>query len=373
MNRRIPAFVGVGLAGFVVQIAVLAWLTHGWSWPYALATVVAVESAVLHNFVWHERWTWRDRRAGSTLAARFLRFHAGTAVTSIAGNVVMTLAGVEVLGLHPLVANAVAVVTVAAANFTLADRWVFARGTAQIALLLVALPAGASAASPEQATLAAWNAHVAAVERDLEQHDNDAPVAEPQGRTIAVPDGTIHEWRGSITVRGVSVNALVDALSNPGLPPPSDDVLEARVIERRGDNLSVYLKLTRTAIVTVTYDTEHDVAFDRASRSFARSLSISTRIRETGGGDRGFLWKLNSYWRYRQVGDAVQIDVLSVSLSRSVPAIARPIAGPVINRIARESMVRTLDAMQRFAAGVGTAHVAARQPSRQGTDVDAGR
>jgi putative flippase GtrA len=360
VNRRVPAFVVVGLGGFVVQIAVLAWLTRAWAWPYGMATALAVESAVLHNFAWHERWTWRDRRSGSTLVSRLLRFHAGTAITSIVGNVLMTVAAVEFLGVHPLIANAIAVVTVAAANFTLADRWVFARGTAQVALLVLTLPGVASAASPGRETLAAWNAHVAAVEQDLRRHDQDVPLREPDGRTIAVPDGTIHEWRGSITVRGISVAALVDALSNPGLPPPSDDVLEARVLNRRDDNLSVYLKLTRTAVVTVTYDTEHDVAFERRSRSFATSRSVATRIRETGGGDRGFLWKLNSYWRYRQVGDDVQIDVLSLSLSRSVPAIARPIASPLINRIARESLVRTLEAMRRFAEGVGTAHLAAR-------------
>ena len=360
MNRKVPAFVVVGLGGFVVQIAMLAWLTRVWALPYTLATASAVESAVLHNFVWHERWTWRDRCAGSTLASRLLRFHAGTAITSIVGNVAMTAAAVELLGLHPLVANAIAVVSVAAANFTLADRWVFARGAAQVALLVLTLPAVASAASPGLETLAAWNAHVAAVEKDLHRHDEEAARREPDGRTIAVPDGTIHEWRGSITVRGVTVAALVDALSNPGLPPPSDDVLEARVLNRRDDNLSVYLKLTRTAVVTVTYDTEHDVVFERRSRSFATSRSVATLIRETGGGDRGFLWKLNSYWRYRQVGDALQIDVVSLSLSRSVPAIARPIASPLINRIARESLVRTLEAMQRFAEGVGTAHLAAR-------------
>ena len=42
------------------------------------------------------------------------------------------------------------------------------------------------------------------------------------------------------------------------------------------------------------------------------------------------------------------VDVLSESLSRDVPSLARPIAGPVIARIARESMRRTLDAVERF-------------------------
>jgi hypothetical protein len=197
--------------------------------------------------------------------------------------------------------------------------------------------------------LAAWDQHVARVESGHQRRPPAAPLPEPLGRTIAVPGGTIHEWRGSLLVPGITVAELVHALSDPGLPPPSEDVLDARVLRRQGDSLSVYLKVTRSAIVTATYDTEHDVVFVRHSDVLASSRSVATRIAEVGGGDRGFLWRLNSYWQYRQVGDAVQIDVLSLSLSRNVPALARPIAAPLISRISRESMRRTLDAMDRFA------------------------
>lgn len=350
--QRVSAFIVVGVFGFIVQIAVLTWLTSVGHVPYALATVAAVEAAVLHNFLWHERWTWADRGRPSGWPGRLMRFHAGAGLTSIAGNVIVTVAGVELLALPPALANAVAVMVTSVANYSLADRWVFVRGKAALALaLLLAAPALATAA-PEPDTLAAWNRHVARTEAQLPQHERDAPIHEPEGRTIQVPGGTIHEWRGSLLVHGITVPALVRALSDPGLPPPSDDVLDARVLRRGEDSLSVYLKLTRSAIVTVTYDSEHDVMFARHSPGFATSRSVSTRIRETDGGDRGFLWRLNSYWRYRQVGAAVQVDVLSLSLSRDVPMLARPIAGPIINRVARESMRRTLEAMQRFAVAL---------------------
>ena len=63
MNPRVIAFVAVGCMGFVVQITVLAVLTFGTHWSTATATALAVEAAVLTNFFWHERWTWRDRSA----------------------------------------------------------------------------------------------------------------------------------------------------------------------------------------------------------------------------------------------------------------------------------------------------------------------
>ena len=78
------------------------------------------------------------------------------------------------------------------------------------------------------------------------------------------------------------------------------------------------------------------------------SRSVATRIVESGGGDREFLWRLHSYWRYTQVGSDVRVDLESLSLSRSVPRVARPVARPVIDRIARESLARTLDSVKRF-------------------------
>ena len=56
--------------------------------------------------------------------------------------------------------------------------------------------------------------------------------------------------------------------------------------------------------------------------------------------------KLNSYWTYRQVGNDVQIDLLSLSLSRDIPWAIRPMARPIINRIGRESLTRTLDTVR---------------------------
>jgi len=63
VTHRVSAFFAIGVAGFVLQIVLLHWLSSGWHWPYVLATLVAVESAILHNFFWHERWTWADRRS----------------------------------------------------------------------------------------------------------------------------------------------------------------------------------------------------------------------------------------------------------------------------------------------------------------------
>jgi putative flippase GtrA len=125
MRRRVIAFMTVGAAGFALQIAALAYLVDGAGWPYPLATIVAVELAVLHNFLWHERWTWADRKASQTIGARLVRFHLSNGATSIVGNLIMTVVLVEGLRLNPLVANTLSVLFTSTANFLAADRWVF--------------------------------------------------------------------------------------------------------------------------------------------------------------------------------------------------------------------------------------------------------
>jgi putative flippase GtrA len=384
MTARIPAFIGVAAIGFTLQIGVLVWLSTFWHWPYPVATALAVEAAVLHNFLWHERWTWRDRPAPRlAVPGRLLRYHLGTGLVSLIGNLIVTAAAVELLHLPTLASNVCAVVATSVANFLIADRWVFSppMTTSFVALLLL-IPRDGAAAELRPDTIAAWNRHVAAVEVRLREHEADSVPAVPSGRAVAVPGGTIHEWRGSVLIEGVTVSALVQALESPGLPPPTDDILDARVMSRNANGLHLYLKLARTALITVTYDTEHDVTFVRTSPSLATSRSVSTSIREEGGSDRGFLWRLNSYWRYRQHGNDVMVDVLSVSLSRAVPALARPIAGPLIDRVARESMWRTLDAVDRFGRRLRTCRpacergVAVRLQQRSGArraNVDAGR
>jgi len=88
--------------------------------------------------------------------------------------------------------------------------------------------------------------------------------------------------------------------------------------------------------------------FRRETPTVATARSVATRIAEIGGTDHGFLWRLNSYWRYEQVAGGVLVYLRSLTLSRDVPALVRPIAAPLVNRIARESVLRTLVALQRF-------------------------
>jgi putative flippase GtrA len=121
---RFVRFNVVGVVGFILQLGVLALLTRWNSVSPLVATGVAVEAAILHNFCWHERWTWADRPvAGRARLARLARFHLTNGLVSIAGNLVIVAA---LSGLNVIVANAFAVVACSLVNFAAGDRLVFA-------------------------------------------------------------------------------------------------------------------------------------------------------------------------------------------------------------------------------------------------------
>lgn len=111
-------FNAVGAAGAVVQMAALALLRSGLEMGIVPATALAVEAAILHNYFWHCRWTWRDRRGS------LLRFHLSNGIVSLPGNVALTAALVS-LGLHYAAANALAIAACAGVNFAVAHVWAF--------------------------------------------------------------------------------------------------------------------------------------------------------------------------------------------------------------------------------------------------------
>lgn len=124
MTARWLRFNAVGLAGVVVQLAMLAACKQWAGLSTLAATAIAVEMAVLHNFWWHERWTWRT--AGTPgVGERLLRFHLANGLLSIASNLVWMRLLAGTLGMHYLTANAISIGVTALLNFVLSERFVF--------------------------------------------------------------------------------------------------------------------------------------------------------------------------------------------------------------------------------------------------------
>jgi putative flippase GtrA len=120
-------FNAVGGVGIVVQLAALALLRSLLKLDYLLATGLAVEIAVIHNFLWHERFTWADRPAARPFRSlvRLVKFNVSNGAVSIVGNLLVMRLLVGELKINYVVSNLVAIVVCSLVNFLLGDRFVF--------------------------------------------------------------------------------------------------------------------------------------------------------------------------------------------------------------------------------------------------------
>ena len=117
----------VGGAGIGVQFTALFLLKTVLQFDYLLATAIAVQAAVVHNFVWHEQFTWADRVGVSARRSvgRFVRFNLTAGLVSIVGNLALMKVMVGFGGMNYLVANVIAIALCSVANFVVSDSWVF--------------------------------------------------------------------------------------------------------------------------------------------------------------------------------------------------------------------------------------------------------
>jgi len=124
-------FYAVGAVGIGVQLAALAIFKSGFGLGYLAATALAVEAAILHNFLWHERWTWADRTRSlpAGRAGRLVRFHLTNGAVSILGNLALMEALAGRMHVPYLAANAIAIALCSLLNYLAADRLVFPAAT----------------------------------------------------------------------------------------------------------------------------------------------------------------------------------------------------------------------------------------------------
>jgi putative flippase GtrA len=118
----------VGAMGMAVQIGALACLERVSRGHYLIATAAAVELTLLHNFVWHLHYTWRDRRSAGAIPMQLLRFHLANGLVSLVGNLALMPLLVRSAHLPVLAANLVAILACSVVNFLLGHLWAFSAG-----------------------------------------------------------------------------------------------------------------------------------------------------------------------------------------------------------------------------------------------------
>ena len=344
----------VGVGGAAVQLCALWMLQRFTSLPYIFAIILAVEIAILHNFVWHEAWTWRGKPVEDRWW-RLLRFHVANGFVSIASNVALTFLYKEIVGLPLLAANLAAIVTAALLNFWVAHAWVF-RGVIFFLLCSRLMHGAVITTTLQPQTAAAWDKYIAAFERTPARPELqikvDKPVLVDLNVNGEVPDGFIHHWIGAELIPNATVATVERVLADYDRYSHfySPDLRLAEAKKTGPHSYDVRLITERVeGLLHFAFEMHSRVEFRHAagdtlieSRSYLIRESNSGHAPYTDlmpeGSDHGILWRLNSYWRLRQEGTSVYAECQAISLSR------RPLFGTFgqVKSRAKESLSFTL-------------------------------
>jgi hypothetical protein len=218
---------------------------------------------------------------------------------------------------------------------------------------------------PSPQAAAGFNTYMSAVEARLDgQHRSVTDFLAPVDRSrlrrgeaviervasssqAALPGAMLHHWRGSAFIAGATAAdfeaVLRDFDSYPKAFAPQ--VLDSHVLSQNGDRVQVQMRMRQKHIITVTMDSNYDVAFGRLDPQHRYSVSRSTQIATVdphGSAFSGLLWRLNTYWSFEERDGGLYLQIESVSLSRSIPTGLGWLIGPFVQSVPRDSLEFTL-------------------------------
>jgi len=173
---------------------------------------------------------------------------------------------------------------------------------------------------------------------------------------FSTPGALIHHWVGTIFIPGVSLPQVLAVVQDYDHHAEyyKPEVAQSRMVEHTGDDFIVHYRLRKRKIITIMLDTDYGVHRHSLDAAHAYSNSLSTRIAqvENAGGpdehelppgkDGGFLWRLNSYWRYFDSGRGVYVQCEAISLTRDIPAGLNWLIGSFVESVPKESLEFTL-------------------------------
>ena len=252
-----------------------------------------------------------------------------------------------------------------------------------IGFLISCTPMVSTVVELKPETAAAWEQYIGTVDRRLKATSaadgrflwiDEAPgrvesvqrgeVLVSQIRTDATkvgPHGLIHDWIGGMFVANATMaDALAVARDYERYPDwygPTVD--QASLLGRSSHEDRFKIRYVRTALfVTVVLDAEYETRYYQVDSTRWYSISRSLRIREIHdygrANDRripaddggGYLSRIYSVSRYEQRDNGVYIEQENIALSRGIPASLRWMIEPVVRRLSRDLLTKTLQQTQ---------------------------
>jgi hypothetical protein len=176
------------------------------------------------------------------------------------------------------------------------------------------------------------------------------------GTDIAVRGGMIHHWRALVFVPGATIQQALSLVQdyNNHEKIYAPDVQRSKLVGREGDKFHIYYRLKRQKVITVVMDTYYDVQYAPVEGNRTTSRSYSTKIQEVKNAGEpnerieppdagtGYMWRLNTYWRFAERDGGLYMQCEAISLSRDIPMGLGWAVGPFVESVPRESLIFTL-------------------------------
>ena len=187
------------------------------------------------------------------------------------------------------------------------------------------------------------------------------------GREIEIKDGLIHHWLGAVFIPGVGLEKTLELIQDYDRHSEiyDPDVEAAHIISRNGDHFEVFMRFHKHKVITVVMDTVHDVQYSNPAADRTYSISRTTSVREVkdpgtaaeralaDGEGGGFLWRINSYWRFLERDGGTYVETESISLTRTIPFVVRWLVSPFVNDMPREQLADLLETTRESLANDG--------------------
>jgi hypothetical protein len=176
------------------------------------------------------------------------------------------------------------------------------------------------------------------------------------GKAIDVPGGMIHHWIGTAFVPGATLAQTLAFMQDYDHKVEyfKPDIVRSQVLKHEGDDYTVLLRFYQKKIITTVIDTDQEVHYHEVEKTQAWSRSRATRVQEVDnpgrsderlepeGHDRGFVWKLNTFWRFEEKDGGTYLECQAISLSRDIPTGLGWMVGSFVSSVPRESLTFTL-------------------------------
>ncbi len=173
---------------------------------------------------------------------------------------------------------------------------------------------------------------------------------------VEVKGAMVNDWIGATFMREATLVKVLSAIQNYDSHKAfyKPEVIDSRILEHNGNRYKVRYQYLKKKIITVTLNTDHEITYFPVDSTHEYSKSRTTRVAELDGErelapgeDHGFLWNLDTFWRFLERDGGVWIECEAISLTRAIPTGLGWLISPIVRELPRESLTNTLEGTRR--------------------------